>query len=371
MRPSPQDGCQTAVTVVDIVTPPAILFYRPLCLLFILFASLHLINTSTQPLSFSFSPIEPRHRTFAIQIKRQEPDDPSETSTDPFSSPAPSTRALQNRLRRHYKVAGRQWDRGRYEETLCLMMSECKLAGLMNVTENWKLRVDGGEIVGRPAVLSDGDIIVGTLQGSVYRINPTANGETLGARPLVLLSVSLHLPSSVPVYAGSIVGAPVVDQEDSIYFGSGDRKVGIVVFLASFLTAAIQIWALTPDGMTKWQYLTREHGQLAIRISYASLSEQPLMTAPLLLDMMYLYDGSYSDPGFLQLVIGGLDGILYKLNLDGTEAWKFQTNGQIRGSASVTHDGRVIVAAIHERPVKLSADSVWLDRHVPLLRRRK
>ena len=51
--------------------------------------------------------------------------------------------------------------------------------GLMNVTENWKLRVDGGEIVGRPAVLSDGDVVVGTLQGSVYRINPSSNGETL------------------------------------------------------------------------------------------------------------------------------------------------------------------------------------------------
>ena len=77
------------------------------------------------------------------------------------------------------------------------------------------------------------------------------------------------------------------------------------------------------------------------------------MTAPLLLDMMYLYDGSYSDPGVglavrcydvakvWQVVIGGLDGILYKLNLDGTEAWTFQTGGQIRGAASVTHDGKV------------------------------
>ncbi|EKX35356.1 hypothetical protein GUITHDRAFT_118480 [Guillardia theta CCMP2712] len=160
----------------------------------------------------------------------------------------------------------------------------------MNVTENWRLRVDGGEIVGRPAVLSDGDVIVGTLQGSVYRINPISNGTVIWK-----------------VYAGSIVGAPVVDQDDTIYFGSGDRNV----------------WALTPDGMTKWQYLT----------------QQPLMTAPLLLDMMYLYDGSYSDPG---VVIGGLDGILYKLNLDGTEAWTFQTGGQIRGAASVTHDGKIL-----------------------------
>lgn len=112
----------------------------------------------------------------------------------------------------------------------------------------------------------------------------------------------------------------------TIYFGSGDRK----------------IWALTFDGMTKWQHLT----------------EKPIMATPLALPEMRLADGSLSSSG---IVIGGLDGTVYKLLTDGSLAWTFETGGQIRGGAAVTRDGQVVVGATDHYLYALNARSGALE----------
>ena len=99
-------------------------------------------------------------------------------------------------------------------------------------------------------------------------------------------------------------------EDETIYFGSGDRK----------------IWALTSTGMTKWQYLTT----------------QPIIATPLAMRETTLADGTVSSAG---LIIGGLDGWVYKLNVDGSLAWKFNTTGQVRGAAALTREGHVIVGS--------------------------
>ena len=113
------------------------------------------------------------------------------------------------------------------------------------------------------------------------------------------------------VYCGSIVGSPMVAHDDTIYFGSGDRTVTassysmsvvpsyfasvvpwyLVSGVSSYLGSGdgtvswnimhqtgsfapsppppppppVQVWALTSEGKTKWQFLTG----------------QPLMSTPL------------------------------------------------------------------------------------------
>ena len=101
--------------------------------------------------------------------------------------------------------------------------------------QKWKRRLDGGEVVSRPAVMDSGDIIVGTIQGSVYRLNST--GGQVWKVLISLLSLDLHPLSSrelssldesvnqkvhrfiirftehalsLKVYCGSIVGIPIV-----------------------------------------------------------------------------------------------------------------------------------------------------------------
>ena len=102
----------------------------------------------------------------------------------------------------------------------------------------------------RPAVMDSGDIIVGTIQGSVYRLNST--GGQVWKVLISLLSLPLHPLSSrelsgfdesvikkvhrfiirftehalsSKVYCGSIVGSPIVAHDETIYFGSGDCSV--------------------------------------------------------------------------------------------------------------------------------------------------
>lgn len=53
-------------------------------------------------------------------------------------------------------------------------------------------------------------------------------------------------------------------------------------------------------------------------------------------------DGNVSSAG---IVVGGLDGVVYKVNLDGSLAWTFATAGQIRGGAALTRDGYIIIGS--------------------------
>lgn len=72
-----------------------------------------------------------------------------------------------------------------------------------------------------------------------------------------------------------------------------------------------------------------------------------------------LPDGSVSAAG---VVIGGLDGILYKLALDGSLVWSFTTRGQIRGAAVATRDGRIVFGSTDMKLYCINARSgqeVW------------
>ena len=62
------------------------------------------------------------------------------------------------------------------------------------VVQKWRRRLDGGEVVSRPAVMDSGDIIVGTIQGSVCRLNST--GGQVWKVLISLLSLPLHPLSS-------------------------------------------------------------------------------------------------------------------------------------------------------------------------------
>ena len=93
-------------------------------------------------------------------------------------------------------------------------------AGQQQVALDWKVLVTD-EVIARPAITSDGSVIVAAVKGSLTKI--AASGAKMWN-----------------IYVGSVVGNPAIGSDGTIYFGSGDRN----------------IWAVTDSGVTRWRYPT-------------------------------------------------------------------------------------------------------------------
>jgi outer membrane protein assembly factor BamB len=188
------------------------------------------------------------------------------------------------------------------------------------------------EIISSPAIGSDGTIYFGSLNDTLYALNP--NG-------------TLKWTYSTN---GDIYSSPAIGQDGTIYFGSydnylyalnpdGSLKWRYDAGTSIHTSPAIgsdgtiyfgQLWgeyhhgefnALNPDGTLKWQYLT----------------EMDIYSSPVIGSDGTIYFGTWTR----------IDSInyLYAFNPDGSLKWRYQASASVHASAAIGSDGTIYFVA--------------------------
>jgi outer membrane protein assembly factor BamB len=151
-------------------------------------------------------------------------------------------------------------------------------------TLKWRYHTsDYREIISSPAIGSDGTIYFGSLNDTLYALNPDGT---------LKWSYSTN---------GDIYSSPAIGSDGTIYFGSYDNY----------------LYALNPDGTLKWRY----HAGTSIHTSPAIGTDGTIYFG-----QMY---GEYRH------------GEFNALNPDGTLKWQYTTNCDIYSSPSIGPDGTI------------------------------
>jgi len=165
-------------------------------------------------------------------------------------------------------------------------------------TKLWEFST-GAEANGSAVVGADGTIYFGSLDKSLYALDP-ASGTARWRFPT----------------AGGVLSAPALGAGDTVYFGSLDG----------------------------WLYAVRSAGD-------------PASATAQLLWRFQTGGQIYSSPAVGvdgMIYVGSLDGNLYALRPDGSKKWQFKTGGGIVSSAAVGDDGTVYVGSRDEHLYAIS-----------------
>jgi len=197
-------------------------------------------------------------------------------------------------------------------------------------SEKWKFRIKGWVGV-PPAICSDGTIYVGSWDHHLYAIHPDGSekwrfetGGSVGS-PAIGSDGAIYFGSNdFCLYAvnpdgsekwrfetGGSVGSPAIGSDGTIYFGSDD----------------FCLYAVNPDGSEKWRF---EDGAKGMR--------SPTIGS----------DGT--------IYVSALGSRLYAVNPDGSEKWNFKTAGWVSHptegvssdnlySPAIGSDGTIYVSA--------------------------
>ncbi|MCB1217191.1 PQQ-binding-like beta-propeller repeat protein [bacterium] len=136
----------------------------------------------------------------------------------------------------------------------------------------------GDDVFSSPSLAPDGTVYIGSLDFSLYAINPDG-------------SLKWSFPTGGIVYSSAAIA-----DDGTIYFGSDDYS----------------LYALNPDGSLKWKFETG-----------FTVFSSPAVGR----------DGT--------IYFGSLDNHLYALSPDGTQKWAFAAGDWVRSSPAIAADGTV------------------------------
>jgi len=189
-------------------------------------------------------------------------------------------------------------------------------------TEKWTF-LTGGSVASSPAIGKDGAAYVGSLDGSLYAINP--DGTQKWAFPT----------------GGRVISSSAIGEDGTIYVGPQDGGLS----------------AISPDGVRKWAFPAGHHV-----VSSAAIGKDGTVYVGSLDGSLYAINpdgtqrwafptGNYVDssPAIGQdgtVYVGSLDGSLYAINPDGTQKWAFQTGGGVFSSPAIGQDGTIYVGSL-------------------------
>jgi outer membrane protein assembly factor BamB len=227
--------------------------------------------------------------------------------------------------------------------------------------ELWRYKLaaqEGLSFYSSPAIGSNGAIVAGSPDGSLYAVNADGTlrwkyttGNRIWSSPAIAPDGTIYVGSyDDTLYAvnsdgtlrwryptgGSIHSSPAIGADGIIYFGSLDHW----------------FYAVNPDGNQKWRILSGKAGRSSPAIAADSAvyvgtdddniyAVMPNGTA----EWEYKTDGTiHASPSLGAdgtVYCGSDDGCLYALNPDGTLKWKFATDSVVLGGASIASDGTV------------------------------
>ena len=186
--------------------------------------------------------------------------------------------------------------------------------------------VTAGKVASSPAIATDGTIYVGSLDKSLYAINPNGTKKwscptagLISTSPAIAADGTIYIASSgSTLYAvnpttgavtwsfalgGSFVySCPVIGSDGTIYIGA-ESDGG-------------KIYAINPNGTKKWECLL----------------DGLVRSTPLIGSDGVIYVGTNGQTA-------------YAINPDGTVKWTFKTGGVIRASMALASDGTLYVAS--------------------------
>jgi len=188
----------------------------------------------------------------------------------------------------------------------------------------WEFKTNSN-IYSSPAIGKDGTIYVGSLDNSLYAINPD------GTKKWEFLT------------GGSIFASPTIGTDGTIYIASWDEI----------------LYAINPDGTTKWVYSLGHENTSSPAIDkngtiyigtcdphHSLYALSPFGT----IKWIYRFEGLYqyifhSSPAIDSegtIYIGGSSKV-YAINSDGSEKWVYETGDDIESSPAIATDGTIYI----------------------------
>ena len=229
----------------------------------------------------------------------------------------------------------------------------------------WRFKlaaIEGGAVYSSPAVGPDGVIYVGSLDNSLYAVNPNGTlrwsyptGDGIRSSPAMTTDGSVCVGSyDDALYAvnpdgtlkwsfptdRSVYASPAIGLDGTVYVGSLDQSLYAVnsggsekwnthIVKAAHSSPAVgadgtiyvgsqdsSIYAVNTNGTVSWEHKTG-----------GTIHSSPAIAA----------DGT--------VYCGSDDGALYALSADGTLRWSYQTGGSVQASPAIASDGTVCVGS--------------------------
>jgi outer membrane protein assembly factor BamB len=189
----------------------------------------------------------------------------------------------------------------------------------------WKFTIPGfhEDFLSTPAVAPNGDVVIGSQDGTVYGLYPAAG------------SFSTQVAWTV-VTGGPVISSPTLGPNGTIFVGSNDGRVyaihpnGLVAWTFATSGAVESSPAVGPGGIV---YVGSNDGNL-----YAI---QPNGTLDWKLDLGTALFSSPAIGSNGTIYIGGTNGDLYAALANGTLGWTFPTNGSILSSPAISPSGSI------------------------------
>jgi outer membrane protein assembly factor BamB len=209
-----------------------------------------------------------------------------------------------------------------------------------------------------PAIGSNGTILAGSPDGSLYAVNPDGTfgwkypaGEKIWSSPAIAPDGTIYVGSYDDVlYAidshgtlrwsyptgGSIRSSPAIGGDGTIYVASQDHG----------------LYALSQFGSLEWRVLANRAGRSSPAVGvdgtvYVGTDDGYICAESTngVVKWQYRTGGTiHASPSLGAdgtVYCGSNDGYLYALNPDGTLKWKFDTDSTVQGSASIASDGTI------------------------------
>jgi len=225
----------------------------------------------------------------------------------------------------------------------------------------WRFKliaVEGGSFFSSPAFGSDGNIFVGSPDGSLYAVNSESiygwnypTGDKIWSSPAIAPDGTIYFGSyDDTLYALSSSGtprwgfptgrsvhaSPAIGSDGTVYISSLDHW----------------FYAINPDGSEQWKTSNVKAARSSPAVAadgviYLGSDNDSIYAVNPNGTVKWGYKTGgiiHSSPSFAAdgtVYCGSDDSCLYALNPDGTFKWKYATSGAVQASASVGPDGTI------------------------------
>lgn len=249
---------------------------------------------------------------------------------------------------------------------LCLAFTSNTIA---QGTAKWAYRVGNvnSDLRGCPAIASDGTIYVGSLNNSLYAINPDGTlkweFETLGIAwhsPAIGADGTLYIGSGISAtnyYEGNKKNFFAINPDGTVKWAVEsslvvDNSPAIAADGTIYLPCSDGLIAYKPDGTQKWKYADvlnsyatpaiSSDGTIFLAGGYRLYAINADGTLKWTRELEGEHRASPAIGADGTLYIGSRDKFLYALNpADGSEKWKFAAGSMVLSSPIIDSDGTI------------------------------